>query len=225
MRFGWMHSTFSTCGESQPSRRRGPAGGADLECAAADRVRLVLVLLVARPQRQAIDEVQRRAHLPLLRILRRPVRPILLADAIDVLLQLPGLLVLRHVVLALEGAVRRQEHVLEVLGRYGILPERQPGHGVVVADGLPGLSRIGVLRDRRVRADVDRDVPRVDAPLDAPHLRMLPASAEQTRGLHAKVANLRGIGHGRSRDPSDAHLLRLSVDEGRLVPLLRLLLP
>ena len=44
-----------------------------LEVAAAHGVGLLLVLLVARPQRQDVDEVERRGNLRLLLILRQPV--------------------------------------------------------------------------------------------------------------------------------------------------------
>lgn len=63
------------------------AGGPPhLERAAADGVGLVLVLLVARAQREHVDEVQRDRHLALVHAGAAPVALVGLADVRDVVL-------------------------------------------------------------------------------------------------------------------------------------------
>mmetsp|Transcript_16304 Transcript_16304/g.39842 ORF Transcript_16304/g.39842 Transcript_16304/m.39842 type:complete len:546 (+) Transcript_16304:388-2025(+) len=153
------------------------------------RVRQVLVLLAARTQRQLVHQVrgdrelllQLRAGLHLLQVVA--------ADGVHRQLQLARLLVLLDVRLSFDGGRGAELHVLPVLGVDGVVPAGQPRDGVVVDHPLPlvaggGHGHLGLL------ADVDDDVLRRDALLDAPHLGVLATPAEQPRGLHAVVAHL-----------------------------------
>mmetsp|Transcript_40222 Transcript_40222/g.101178 ORF Transcript_40222/g.101178 Transcript_40222/m.101178 type:complete len:353 (+) Transcript_40222:799-1857(+) len=164
-----------------------------LEVAAADGVRLLrVVLLVAGAQRQPVDEVHRGAHLLGAVVLGLGQAGVLLADRVHVILQLARLLVLCDVGTGLEGAGGRQPHILELRLVDGVLPEGKPRDRVIVAHLLPALPGVhgGHLGHLGLGADVDGDVPRVHALLEAPHLGVLPAPAEQPRRLHAEVAHL-----------------------------------
>mmetsp|Transcript_31018 Transcript_31018/g.73741 ORF Transcript_31018/g.73741 Transcript_31018/m.73741 type:complete len:491 (-) Transcript_31018:301-1773(-) len=166
-----------------------------LEVAAADSVGLIVVLLVPRTERQLVDEVHRRPHLRLFVVLCLGKRLILPLDSYDVVLEHARLLILLTVRLRLEAACGCQPHVLELARVHGVLPERQPGDGVVVPDLLP-LPALVHLRQRghgRLLPDVDGDILGVDTLLQPPHLRVLPAAPEKTRRLHAEVANLFGF--------------------------------
>mmetsp|Transcript_1997 Transcript_1997/g.7327 ORF Transcript_1997/g.7327 Transcript_1997/m.7327 type:complete len:563 (+) Transcript_1997:1593-3281(+) len=161
----------------------------DAERADADGVGEVLVLLAAGAQRELVDEVGGDGELR-----RRVVRVFELgevvdADLLDVLLELARLGVLGHVRLRLDGGVGGELHVLPILGVDAVAPAGEPRH-VLVHHHLFPLAARGRRRDGILRADVDGDVLRHDALLHHPHLRVVPAPAEEPRWLDAKVANL-----------------------------------
>ena len=158
------------------------------EGAAADCVSLVLVLLVASPQRELVDEVEGDCALADAHLLGLEVGLVALADAADVLLQLAGLLVLLPVLLALELG-RRVEHDVLDLVLDVLRPGRQPRHRVVVLDLLPAVSLRG-FGHVRVLGAVNDDVLWHHPALELALLGVLPAAAEQARGLSAEVADL-----------------------------------
>lgn len=83
----------------------------EAERAAANRVRLVLALLVSVPKREAVDEVDRSRPLTDRHLLVAQVDAVVRADAVDVLLELARLLELLHVRLTLKRRAGGEEHV------------------------------------------------------------------------------------------------------------------
>ena len=78
-----------------------------------------------------------------------------LADRVDVVLELPGLLVLCQVALGLEAAVGGEEDVLDVAHVDGVVPAGQPRDGAVVLHAAPAVALHGAGRDLRVLPNVD----------------------------------------------------------------------
>mmetsp|Transcript_43671 Transcript_43671/g.83339 ORF Transcript_43671/g.83339 Transcript_43671/m.83339 type:complete len:493 (-) Transcript_43671:238-1716(-) len=161
----------------------------DAQRAAPHRVRQVVVLLPARAQRQLVNQIHCHRHLHHLLVLGGPVLLVVLADAVDVVLELARLLVFLEVTLALDGALRRKLHVLPVLGVDGVAPARQPRHAVVVHHLPPLVPRQRAHRHRVLFTYVDGDVLWVDARLELAHLGVLASAPEQPRRLHPEIAH------------------------------------
>mmetsp|Transcript_9961 Transcript_9961/g.25794 ORF Transcript_9961/g.25794 Transcript_9961/m.25794 type:complete len:321 (-) Transcript_9961:282-1244(-) len=166
----------------------------DAEGAAADRVRLLVgVLLVAHAERQLVDQVDGdRALLHLALAVPHP-HHVVLAYALNVVLELARLVVLGHVGHALPRRVGGEPHAL-VLPAHVVLPLGEPRHLRVVHDLPPPVHlpvlHVGHGRHGRPLGHVDRDVLRHHSPLHAAALWVVAAPAEEAGRLDAEVAHL-----------------------------------
>mmetsp|Transcript_44536 Transcript_44536/g.93173 ORF Transcript_44536/g.93173 Transcript_44536/m.93173 type:complete len:672 (+) Transcript_44536:195-2210(+) len=194
------------------------------QAAAADGVGLLRgVLLVARADREVVDEPQRHVLLHLQRRLGPQPLGDLLPDLDHVLLELARLLELLAVRLALEGRAGGHEDVLE-LAVDGVLVEGHPRRLVLVHHRRPRVPRQRAPRGARLHRAVDRDRLRLDHALHLAHLGVLAAAAEEAGGLDAEVSVLLEVGVEDHVDVGGLERLARLLDLGLLLLGQRLLL-
>lgn len=155
---------------------------------AADGVGLILILFVARPERQLVDEVEGHRPLTHSHLLGLPLVAIGGTDLIDDLVQATRRLVLDVILLALQLRRGIQHNVLD-LALHILDPGGQPGDRVVVSHLLPSRPRrrrwhLGVL------AAIDGHIAGLDASLDHAHFGMFAAAAEEAGRLQPEVTDL-----------------------------------